>query len=206
MSCARGRHCAFLSYPASSAGSDALIERTAQLLLRQHGENPQHQPLGQQGEVTFGATRAAPPHIRAKGCPRTTPATPHPPAPLCSGQDTEPNPKKFFAGDRVWLGFSPPSRRGGGALTGEGPASHGARPVHLIITMIKWIRTSRLSMKMYLSPRGGGGALRGRGRILGALAGQGARHSCSRSRTAWCLSLVFGERVVAAFNLRQCSN
>jgi len=24
---------------------------------------------------------------------------------------------------------------------------HGARPVHLIITMIKWIRTSRLSMK-----------------------------------------------------------
>jgi len=25
--------------------------------------------------------------------------------------------------------------------------SHGARPVHLIITMIKWIRTSRLSIK-----------------------------------------------------------
>ena len=25
--------------------------------------------------------------------------------------------------------------------------SHGARPVHLIVTMIKWIRTSRLSMK-----------------------------------------------------------
>ena len=24
---------------------------------------------------------------------------------------------------------------------------HGARPVHLIITMIKWIRTSRLSIK-----------------------------------------------------------
>jgi len=29
--------------------------------------------------------------------------------------------------------------------------SHGARPVHLIITMIKWIRTSRLSMKNSLS-------------------------------------------------------
>jgi len=25
--------------------------------------------------------------------------------------------------------------------------SHGARPVHLIITMIKWIRTRRLSIK-----------------------------------------------------------
>ena len=29
--------------------------------------------------------------------------------------------------------------------------SHGARPVHLIITMIKWIRTSRLSIKNSLS-------------------------------------------------------
>jgi len=29
--------------------------------------------------------------------------------------------------------------------------SHGARPVHLIITMIKWIRTSRLSTKNSLS-------------------------------------------------------
>ena len=33
-------------------------------------------------------------------------------------------------------------------LPGKGnPNSHGARPVHLIITMIKWIRTSRLSIK-----------------------------------------------------------
>ena len=30
---------------------------------------------------------------------------------------------------------------------------HGARPVHLIITMIKWIRTSRLSIKKTLSAR-----------------------------------------------------
>ena len=29
--------------------------------------------------------------------------------------------------------------------------SHGARPVHLIITMIKWIRTSSLSIKNSLS-------------------------------------------------------
>ena len=33
----------------------------------------------------------------------------------------------------------------------ENSNSHGARPVHLIITMIKWIRTSRLSIKNYLS-------------------------------------------------------
>jgi len=31
--------------------------------------------------------------------------------------------------------------------------SHGARPVHLIITMIKWIRTRRLSIKNSLSPQ-----------------------------------------------------
>jgi hypothetical protein len=29
----------------------------------------------------------------------------------------------------------------------ENSNSHGARPIHLIITMIQWIRTSRLSMK-----------------------------------------------------------
>jgi len=33
----------------------------------------------------------------------------------------------------------------------ELPIYHGARPVHLIITMIKWIRTSRLSIKNSLS-------------------------------------------------------
>jgi hypothetical protein len=30
--------------------------------------------------------------------------------------------------------------------------SHGARPVHLIISMIEWIRTSGLSIKISLSP------------------------------------------------------
>ena len=37
-------------------------------------------------------------------------------------------------------------------LPGKGDSnSHGARPVHLIITMMKWIRTSRLSIKNSLS-------------------------------------------------------
>jgi len=37
-------------------------------------------------------------------------------------------------------------------LPGKGKSnSHGTRPVHLIITMIKWIRTSRLSIKNSLS-------------------------------------------------------
>ena len=37
-------------------------------------------------------------------------------------------------------------------LPGKGNTfSHGARPVHLTITMIKWIRTSRLSIKNSLS-------------------------------------------------------
>ena len=38
-------------------------------------------------------------------------------------------------------------------LPGQGDSqSHGARPVHLIITTIKWTRTSRLS-RCYLAPR-----------------------------------------------------
>ena len=37
-------------------------------------------------------------------------------------------------------------------LPGKGnSSSHGARPVHQIILMIKWIRTSRLSIKLSLS-------------------------------------------------------
>ena len=44
------------------------------------------------------------------------------------------------------------SGRGDVRLPGQGNSnSHGARPVHLIITMIKWIRTSRLSVKNSLS-------------------------------------------------------
>ena len=40
--------------------------------------------------------------------------------------------------------------------------SHGARPVHLIIMMIKSIRTSRLSIKNSLPDRGTGRSERGR--------------------------------------------
>ena len=36
---------------------------------------------------------------------------------------------------------------------------NGARPVHLIITMIQWIRTSRLSINNSLSLDGGGEGL-----------------------------------------------
>jgi len=54
--------------------------------------------------------------------------------------------------------------RGTPVFAGERCAgdSHGARPVHLIITMMKWTRTSRLSIKNSLSAgercAGGGGA------------------------------------------------
>jgi len=58
------------------------------------------------------------------------------------------------------LGYPEKSRKLDVRLPGKGnPNSHGARPVHLTITMIKWIRTSRLSIKISLSlekdvPRG----------------------------------------------------
>jgi len=43
-------------------------------------------------------------------------------------------------------------------LPGKGNSnSHGARPVHVIITMIKWIRTSKLSIKNSLSENDGAG-------------------------------------------------
>ena len=45
-----------------------------------------------------------------------------------------------------------PSRKVDIRLPGKGNSkSHGARPVHQIITMIKWTRTSRLSIKNSLS-------------------------------------------------------
>ena len=47
---------------------------------------------------------------------------------------------------RRWRG-----RRDGRNHLHFGTNSHGARPVHLIITMIKWIRTSRLSIENSLS-------------------------------------------------------
>jgi len=45
-----------------------------------------------------------------------------------------------------------PTRKVDVRLPGKGNSnSHGARPVHLIITRIKWIRTSGLSIKNSLS-------------------------------------------------------
>ena len=41
-----------------------------------------------------------------------------------------------------------------GYLGNGNSSSHGARPVHLIILMIKWIWTSRLPMKDSLSAKG----------------------------------------------------
>ena len=61
--------------------------------------------------------------------------------------------------DRSRCGGAPPilprgTRKVDVRLPGKGNSnSHGARPVHLIITMIQWIRTSRLSIKNSLSPR-----------------------------------------------------
>ena len=47
----------------------------------------------------------------------------------------------------------PPLRLRASLVPGKGNSnSHGARPVHLIVKMIKWIRTSRLSIKNSLSP------------------------------------------------------
>jgi len=49
-------------------------------------------------------------------------------------------------------------------LPGKGNSNpHGARPVHQIISMIKWIRTSRLSIKNSLSLGGWGPDRRSRG-------------------------------------------
>ena len=65
-----------------------------------------------------------------------------------------------IATDRYWPGLSVkvfqtfqlvPSWLGSCLTRGRG--SHGARPVHLIITMIKWTRTSRVSVKNSFSPQ-----------------------------------------------------
>jgi len=54
-----------------------------------------------------------------------------------------------------------PVRKVDVTLPGKGSSnSHGVRPVHLIITMIKWIRTSRLSINNSLSRAARGGCLR----------------------------------------------
>ena len=53
---------------------------------------------------------------------------------------------------RDLLGVQHLARKVDARLPGKGDSnSHGARPVHLIIAMIKWIRTSRLSVNNSLS-------------------------------------------------------
>jgi len=50
-------------------------------------------------------------------------------------------------------GFSDITRKVDVRLPGKRNSnSHGARPIRLIITMIKWTRSSRLSIKNSLSP------------------------------------------------------
>jgi len=53
--------------------------------------------------------------------------------------------------------------------------SHGARPVHLIITMIKWIRTSRLSIRRLWRGRECGGRTAWEGRGSATSGGYGMR-------------------------------
>jgi len=53
---------------------------------------------------------------------------------------------------RMAFEMKPASRKVDVRLPGKGKSnSHGARPVHLIITITKWIRTSRLSTNKELS-------------------------------------------------------
>ena len=76
-------------------------------------------------------------------------------------------------------------------LPGKGNSnSHGARPVHLIITMIKWIRTSRLSIKNSRSghvlspPASGGGQLGSQSPKLGAVISLVFASACTSVRQA----------------------
>ena len=102
----------------------------------------------QRGYMCRGASlREKPPPPRPYGGPwgggarRFT--TPGPP----TGANVDPEmvPKKVPRG--TFFG-----RKVDGRLPGKWDSnSHGARPVHLIIRVIKWIRTSRLSIKNSLS-------------------------------------------------------
>jgi len=59
----------------------------------------------------------------------------------------------LYRGASVWRGAKGSvGRKVDVRLSGKGNSNyHGARLVHLVITMIKWIRTSRLSIKNSLS-------------------------------------------------------
>ena len=58
----------------------------------------------------------------------------------------------------IYYEFVPRVRRVDSRIAGKGDSnSHGARPVHQIISMIKWIRTNRLSINNFLSRVSGSG-------------------------------------------------
>ena len=68
-------------------------------------------------------------------------------------------PKNCFGRDKEeYEGSGRGQRKVDVRLSGKGNSnSHGARPVHLIITMMKWMRTSRLSIKKSYSEASGTG-------------------------------------------------
>jgi len=62
--------------------------------------------------------------------------------------------REHFLAPALPQGYEPRPRKVDVRLPGKGKSnSRGARPDHLIITMIKWTRTSRLSIKKSLSRR-----------------------------------------------------
>jgi len=69
------------------------------------------------------------------------------------------------------------SRGSGGVQEGSGGLnSHDARPAHLIITTVKWIRTSSLSIQNSLSLHPAGASHgQGEGRVRGRGRGQGGQ-------------------------------
>jgi len=75
-------------------------------------------------------------------------------------------------------GSKPLTRKVDIRLPGTGNSnSHGARPVHQIIAMIKWIRTSRLSIKNSLSLRVTWDGAGGRGGSGGEVGSRGTEGS-----------------------------
>ena len=140
----------------SSAHGHDLSEGAVGTMLRLRGEAsallPSEArtlpPSGERGEAS-----ALPPSGEARGEAR---ALPHPirlrALPPSAGDEPasgEGLPRMAWCG---MAGVGRVTRKVDVRLPGNGNSnSHGARPVHLIIMMIKWIRTSRLSTKNSLS-------------------------------------------------------
>ena len=76
-------------------------------------------------------------------------------------EDPDPEDQPLPRAKQAGADFDPQTRssllaarkRGNVRLPGQGDSNmHGARPVHRIISIMKWIRTSRLSINNSLSP------------------------------------------------------